>query len=269
VLCKTLGLAKSTYYNKPKQPEIFTEFESIIYDAFMNNREIYGTRKLKAYIEKHHTLSFSRKRISNTMKKFNLVSKYTKAHYKVHKSSCNEALIENVLNRDFEKPQPEKVIVTDLTYVRVGDKWHYVCLILDLFNREIVGWSCGPRKDSKLVLEAFSRVKFPLTNIDIFHTDRGKEFDNQDIEEILIAFDIIRSLSKKGNPYDNAVAETTYKSLKVEFVFERHFNTLKQLEVELFDYINWWNNHRLHGYLNYMTPIEFKKQQILLPAKQY
>ncbi|MDT2425183.1 IS3 family transposase, partial [Enterococcus avium] len=92
--------------------------------------------------------------------------------------------------------------------------------------------------------KAFSRIKQPLTEVEIFHTDRGKEFDSQAIDELLTTFDINRSLSHKGCPFDNAVAESTYKSLKVEFVCQYTFETLQQLDLELFDYVNWWNHLR-------------------------
>lgn len=168
----------------------------------------------------------------------------------------------NVLDRTFSQEAPLEAIVTDLTYVRVGKKWHYICLILDLFNREIIGYSCGEKKDAALVKEAFGRIPYPLTDVKLFHTDRGKEFDNQAIDEILNGFEITRSLSKKGCPYDNAIAESTYKSVKVEFVHQYQFETLAQLRLELFDYVHWWNYLRLHGTLGYETPIRFRQQRL-------
>lgn len=106
-------------------------------------------------------------------------------------------------------------------------------------NREIIGHSCGPNKDAPLVKSAFQTISHPLTEVKIFHTDRGKEFDNKLIDTILETFDIERSLNKKGCPYDNAVAESTCKSFKVEFVYPNIFETLNQLKLQLFDYVNW------------------------------
>ncbi|HAQ0841629.1 TPA: IS3 family transposase, partial [Enterococcus faecium] len=136
------------------------------------------------------------------------------------------------------------------------------CLILDLFNREIIGYSCGEKKDASLVKEAFGRIPYSLTDVKLFHTDRGKEFDNQTIHEILNGFGITRSLSRKGCPYDNAVVESTYKSVKVEFVHQYQFETLAQLRLELFDYVHWWNYLRLHGTLAYETPIQIRQQRL-------
>ena len=103
----------------------------------------------------------------------------------------------------------------DLTYVRVGGKWHYICFIIDLFNREIIGYLCGLHKDAVLVKQALSRIPCSLTDVHYFHTDRGKEFDNQTIDHVLKVFGIERSSNRKGSPHDNAVAESTYQPTSV------------------------------------------------------
>jgi len=101
-------------------------------------------------------------------------------------------------------------------------------------------------------------VKGNLFDIQMFHTDQGNEFDNMLIEELLDSFQINRSLSMKGCPYDNAVAESTSKMIKAEFVYSRRFETLEQLQLELLDYVHWFNNIRLHGTLGFLSPAEFK-----------
>ena len=256
-MCKTLGISRATYYYRPKERQSEAELEEIVEETFHQSRKNYGTRKIKEELEKNG-LVLSRRKIGRIMKRRGLVSNYTKVTYRQRNSTCNEAKIENKLNREFSDRAPLEAIVTDLTYVRVGKKWHYICFILDLFNREIIGYSCGPKKDAALVKTAISRISYPLTKVHYFHTDRGKEFDNQTIEMILKTFEIERSLSRKGNPHDNAVAESTYKSTKVEFVYPNKFETLKELKVQLFDYVHWWNHLRLHGSLGYETPIAYR-----------
>ena len=149
-------------------------------------------------------------------------------------------------------------IVSDLTYVRVGSRWNYVCLLIDLYNREIVGHSAGERKDARLVKSAFATLDFPLDDIEAFHTDRGSELDNAAIDGLLETFGIERSLSKKGCPYDNAVDESTNKILKAELIYRERFSTLRELQVKLSDYVHWYNNFRLHSTLGYMSPVEFR-----------
>ncbi len=193
------------------------------------------------------------------MKANNFISNYTMKQYKIKKNPVNNEKVENILNRKFNRKNELDVVVSDLTYVNVQGKWNYICLIIDLYNREIIGYAAGKNKTSELVIKAISRIKSNLKNIKIFHTDRGNEFKNKIIDELLKTFKIERSLSKKGCPYDNAVAESTYKIIKTEFAYNRRFNSFGELEIELFDYVNWYNNIRIHGSLNYLTPIEYKK----------
>lgn len=260
-MCQCLGISRQTYYYQPKKKQSEAEIEEAVTETFYQKRKVYGTRKIKKSLE-NQGIRVSRRKISRIMKNRGLKSTYTMAYYKHHETSCNEAPVKNLLNREFSHKNPLEAIVTDLTYVRVGKKWHYICLILDLFNREIIGYSCGEHKSAALVKKAFSRISYPLTEVELFHTDRGKEFDNQTIEMILQAFGITRSLSKKGCPYDNAVAESMYKSVKIEFVYSKKIETLKELELELFDYVHWWNHLRLYGTLGYETPIHIRYQRL-------
>ena len=141
------------------------------------------------------------------MKKYGLVSKYTQRQFKRHKSVVNEENVPNVVNREFSNRERLEVAVSDLTYVRMGNEWNYVCLIIGLHNREIIGKASGRRKEAALVEQAFLSIRQPLDRIAFFHTDRGSEFKNECIDRIIKAFGIRRSLSRKGCPYDNAVAE--------------------------------------------------------------
>ncbi|OUQ07024.1 hypothetical protein B5E92_10010 [Erysipelatoclostridium sp. An15] len=122
----------------------------------------------------------------------------------------------------------------------------------------MVGYVASKNKNSKLVKKALYSIKYDLRKINLFHSDRRSEFKNEDIEKVLKTFNINRLLSAKGCPYDNAVAEATYKIIKTEFAFNKRFESLEELELELFDYINWYNNVRIHGSLGYKTPVEFR-----------
>lgn len=119
-------------------------------------------------------------------------------------------------------------------------------MLIDLHNRAIIGYSAGKNKDAKLVYKAFLKADCNLNKINIFHTARGNQFKNKIIDDVLKTFNIKRSLSKKGCPYDNAVAEATYKIIKTEFAYDKVFDSFEQLEMELFDCVNCYNNHRIH-----------------------
>jgi putative transposase len=257
-MCKVLQLPRATYYYEAKERQsLDDELSPLIIEIFRKSRNNYGTRKIKVELKKlKHVVS--RRRIGRIMQENGLVSNYTVAQFKPRKSSCNESMVANELERQFNQQEELAVVVSDLTYVRVNQRWNYVCLILDLFNREIIGHSVGTNKDAPLVSRAISSVKTNLSKISLFHTDRGNEFKNKIIDETLETFQIKRSLSMKGCPYDNAVAEATYKIFKTEFVRNRHFDSLEALSLELDDYIHWFNYIRVHGTLGYVSPIQYK-----------
>lgn len=257
-MCKVLKISRSLVYYNRKNKRKDEVLENHIIRIFRESKNNYGSRKIKVELQKLE-YKISLRRIRKYMDLNGLVSNYTVKQYKVHKSTCNNDKIENIVNREFNRTESLDVIVSDLTYVNVQGKWNYICLIIDLYNREIIGYAAGKNKTAELVYKAFGRINRNLNNINIFHTDRGNEFKNKVIDEVLKTFKITRSLSKKGCPYDNAVAEATYKIIKTEFAFNRIFKSFEELEIELFDYVNWYNNIRIHGSLNYLTPIQYKK----------
>lgn len=256
-MCKILKISRSLVYYTPKEKSFDSKLENEIITIFKNSRNNYGTRKIKKELDKKG-YQVSRRRIGSIMRKYGLVSNYTVKQYKVHKSNCNEEEMENIVNREFDREGTLEVVVSDLTYVNVKGKWNYICILLDLYNREIIGYAAGKNKDANLVYKAFTKVNRPLKDIKILHTDRGNEFKNNVIDSLLTTFNIKRSLSKKGCPYDNAVAEATFKVVKTEFAFNKIFQSFEELEYQLFDYVNWYNNHRIHGSLDYLTPVEYR-----------
>ena len=213
-MCKFLKISRSLIYYNKKNKIIDKQIETDIIIIFKNSRNNYGSRKIKVELKKRG-FKVSLRKIRRIMNLHGLVSNYTVKQFKIHKSLCNNDVIENSLNREF--------------------------------NRK-----------TELVCRAFSKINKNLSNINVFHTDRGNEFKNKLIDDILNTFNIKRSLSKKGCPYDNAVTEATYKIIKTEFSFNRCFNSFEELETELFDYVNWYNNIRIHSSLNYETPVNYR-----------
>ena len=144
---------------KAEDKELSKEISRI----FKESRNNYGTRKIKKELAKlPEPKQVSRRRIGRLMNEMGLVSNYTVAQFKPHKSSCNEAPVKNELQRQFKQEEQLAVIVSDLTYVRVGKKWHYVCLFVDLFNREIIGHSAGANKTAELVYQALASIQANL-----------------------------------------------------------------------------------------------------------
>ncbi|WP_100404241.1 IS3 family transposase [Bacillus solitudinis] len=256
-MCKVLQIPRSTYYYEAKERQAEDDITSDIIEIFHESYQNYGTRKIKKELVKRSKV-VSRRRIGRIMKEQGLVSSYTLAQFKSYSSGTNESEQKNELDRQFKQDEALSVVVSDLTYVRVDKKWQYICVFVDLFNREIIGYSTGRHKNALLVYRALASMKTDLRKIGLFHTDRGSEFKNKLIDDALATFNIQRSLSMKGCPYDNAVAEATFKIIKTEFIKGRHFDSLKELESELHNYINWFNYKRIHGTLGYLSPIEYK-----------
>lgn len=171
---------------------------------------------------------------------------------------------ENVLARAFDGHAPRAHVAADLAYVRAGGSWCYACLLAGLCNREIVGCSRGRRKDARLVKAAFSNVAFPLAAIEAFHGDRGPGSCSGDVDALLSAFGIEGSVSRPGSPCDNAVVESTNGALRREPVRGRAFPSEGRLGTGLSDWVNWYNDYRLHSTPGYMTPAGFREAGLIL-----
>jgi putative transposase len=170
-MCSVLQVNRQTYYNQvnksknlPIERKKTDRNTEAVCRSFQESRGTYGQRRIKAELHAQG-ITLSRRRIGRIMKANGLVSCYTKAKYRPHRLATNQAEIPNLLAREFQQKKSKAAVVSDLTYVRVGTKWHYICTLLDLFNREIIGYSVGPNKDRHLVLQAFASVQGDLREI--------------------------------------------------------------------------------------------------------
>lgn len=252
-MCEILGVHRSSVYYEPVAKKDETELHDIIKKIFIQSKKSYGARKIKKELDLMGII-VSRKKIRKIMVIQNLVSKYTHKVFKPRPAPSNKATNGDLLKRDFVVGLPHITVVSDLTYIRVNGTWNYICLMIDLYNGAIVGWSCHDKKDTEIVTKAFASIKFPLDDIQVFHTDRGNEFTGGKIQKTLETFGILHSLSRPGTPLDNAVAESTMSILKLEFV-DGEFSSLEELELKLADYINWYNYHRIHSRNSFMPPL--------------
>ena len=258
--CEILGVPRSTccaMRGRAEPAEAPDPAAEEVAAAFEESRGRYGAGKTKASLARRGIV-LSRRRIGRILKDEGLISAYANAKFKPIRSSAGEADVPNIVNREFDGHSPRTHVVSDLAYVRVGARWCYVCLLIDPCNREIVGQAAGERKDAGLVKSAFATLGFPLDDIEVFHTGRGPEFNNAAIDELPGVFEIKRSLSGKGCPYDNSADESANKILKAEFVYRERFSTLRELQAKLSDYVNWYDNFRLHSTLGYISPVEFR-----------
>ena len=228
-----------------------------------DGRERHGARKIKAALERRGVTA-SRRRIGGIMREQGMTGAYARGRSEPHRTRVDEAGLANLLDRGFDGYAPHTHPAGDPAYVRVGSGWAYVCPLAGLADRGIVGHSAGRTRDASLVLGAFATLGFPLADVRVFHTDRGGEFGNTRIDELLDVFGIKRSLSRKGDPYDNAVVESTNRLLKKELVYRNSYATIEQLRHDLNDYVWWSDNRRLHSTLGYRSPKEFTEQGLVL-----
>ena len=209
-----------------------------VHAVWRDGHERCGAGKIKAALERRGVTA-SRRRIVNIMKRRGMTSAYARRTSEPHKTRADEAGLANILDREFDGYEPRAHLASDLTYVRVGGKWAYVCLLIDLANRGIAGHSADTGRAADLVMAAFATLDFPLTEVEVFRTDRGGGFGN-------------------------AVVESTDRLLKKELIYRNHYTSLEQLRSDPDDYVWWSDNQRLHSTLAYRSPKEFTEQGLVL-----
>lgn len=173
-------------------------------------------------------------------------------------SKHNLPIAPNVVGREFEVAEPDEVWVSDITYVYTAQGWLYLCVFIDLYSRLVVGWSMSSRMTADFVVDAFemgisNRDRGPI----VVHSDRGSQYASDAFRSVLADQDCIQSMSRKGNCWDNAVAESFFGQLKTELVYTTNFATRIQATMAIFEYIEiFYNKVRLHSALGYLTPEE-------------
>ena len=176
---------------------------------------------------------------------------------------------DNLLSQNFYASKKGQVWVSDITYIRVGFKWTYLAMVINLYNREPVGWAHGLHPNAQLACDALKmaiRREHPPKGL-LHHSDRGCQYTSNEYRKLLNEYQMIGSMSRKGNPYDNAVAESFFKALKTEWTNRCHNSTMHDAYTSLYRYIEvFYKCQRLHEALNYEAPKSFEKlqeQQIL------
>ena len=182
-------------------------------------------------------------------------------------SKHNYPVVPNVLNRKFRATRPGQIWVSDLTYVRTKNGWLYLTVIIDLYDRKVIGWSMSmglSAEETVIPAWLMARWNRPITQELIFHSDRGIQYACKEFANILNANKLItRSMSRKGNCWDNAVAESFFKTIKVEWIYANNFVNQEQAQLSIFEWIeSWYNRRRRHSALGYKTMEEFEKINI-------
>lgn len=265
-MCKVIKVDKSSYYHWIKSgcviKKVDKQLNELIQAIFIQGRHNYGTRRIQDKLLELYGLIVSRKRISNTMKDLNLKVKIKRRYKNTTDSNHNLPIVPNILNRDFYASNPDTKYVGDITYIPTGEGWLYLSTVIDLYSRKVVGWSMDDTMKVSLVNDALNMaIKHRNPEIGLlWHTDRGSQYASYSHKDLLQKHNIIQSMSRKGNCWDNAVAESFFKSLKNELIYQRYFYTKKQAKAEIFEYIEfYYNRTRSHSYLGNLSPVRFEE----------
>ena len=177
----------------------------------------------------------------------------------IHGKHKDNGECHNHLNQEFNQKAPNLVWASDFTYIKVNGKWFYLCVVIDLFSRKVIGWNLSSKPDVDLVMTAFKKaysardVSYGL----MFHSDRGSQYTAFAFRQLLDQLNVVQSFSKKGYPFDNAVCESFFKYLKKERTYRKTYHSADELRRDLFEYIEgFYNSRRPHGSLGYLTPNE-------------
>ena len=234
-----------------------------IKELFKECNGIYGYRNI------HKDLIASgiyvnKKRVARLMSVANLYGVGSYKRKPKHKSGAKHKAYNNHLQQCFITNKPNESWVSDITYIRTHEGWIYLATVIDLFSRKVIGWSTSNRMTTPLVLDAMKmavkRIKKTNTKV-ILHSDQGSQYSSYDYKIFATKNNIIPSMSRRGNCYDNAVAESFFKTLKKELVRKQVFLTREITTSKIFEYIEmFYNAKRRHSYLGYISPNEFEKR---------
>ena len=264
-MCEMLGVMRSGYYVWKNNPQSARDKEDIrlgglIKRSFDEGRNTYGRKRIQDDL-KDWGEKVSKRRIGKLMDKLSLWCKTRKKFKATTNSKHNEQISPNLLNRKFKVDKPNTVWVGDITYVWTNEGWFYLATVIDLYSRKIVGWSMADNMKTGLVNDALKMAiwqRKPLKGL-IWHTDRGSQYASKSHRALLKTHKIEQSMSRKGDCWDNAVAESFFHTLKTELIYHECYQTQEQARHSIFEYIEvFYNRKRRHSANGSMSPTNFE-----------
>jgi putative transposase len=271
LLCAQLEVSRSGYYAWLDRPQSQRAKENqrlnkFITEHFKVSRQTYGYRRVHRAL-KSQGEHCSKHRVARLMKCLELQPKMRKKFKATTNSKHKWPVSDNHLRRDFMPSQMNHSWVSDITYVATQEGWLYLAVVMDLYSRQIVGWSMYDRMTELLVIDALKMALFRrhIASGLLLHSDRGSQYAANAYQSLLKQHGIVCSMSRKGNCWDNAPMESFFRSLKVECVYHQSFKTREEAKTSIFDYIEvFYNRQRKHSTLNYLSPTEFEQVAVNL-----
>jgi len=267
-MCNVLKLSSSGYYkwkNRPRSKRLLLKekIKEQITSIYFASKQRYGSPRITFEL---NSLGYkiSRITVAKYMKELGLKSKLSRKFKVTTNSKHNYLVVENVLDRNFTVAVPSEVWVSDITYIQTREGFLYLTTVMDLYDRKIIGWSLSDTMSTEETSLAAWKMAIKNRKIAdglIFHSDRGVQYASKKFANTVEFYGVTRSMSRKGNCWDNAVAESFFKSLKTELIYGNKLIPKEQMELEIFEYIEiWYNKKRRHSTLNYKTIEEFNNQ---------
>jgi transposase InsO family protein len=263
-MARVLGVTPQGYYafvKRPPSPRVREEAELCqqVRQIFDESQETYGSPRVHREL-RDRGYRTSKRRVERALRGMGLTPPRPRRHCKTTVRDLSHPVAPNLLARDFEAQRPNERWVTDITYVWTDTGWVYLAAILDLFSRAVVGWSVDTTLSTRTALEAAIRKRRPDAGL-LHHSDRGCQYTSDEYRAALCALDVSVSMSRKGNCWDNAVAESFFSTLKLELIHRRTWRDVHDVRQAVFEYIEvFYNRRRLHSSLGYKPPALVEKE---------
>ena len=263
-MCRVLGVSRSGYYaylrrGLSRRHEENRSLLTKIREIWDWSRGVYGSPRITAEL-RSRGLSCGKNRIARLMRQNGIQALTSKRFRITTRSNHNLPIAEDLVARDFSSPALNRLWVSDITYIWTWEGWLYLSAVMDVYNREIVGWALYERLTKDLVVKALMKAlakRNPQPGL-IFHSDRGSQYASHRVRSILKAWQVHQSMSSTGDCFDNAIMESFFSSLKKELVHLRTFHSRNQAKNCIFEYIEiFYNRQRRHSALNHKSPLEY------------
>jgi transposase InsO family protein len=272
-MCRVLEVSRSGYYRwlkrKPSQRAIDNQrLDAEIREIYDGSKGRYGSPKITQELQDRGR-RVGKNRVAKRMRHTGLRSKIRRKYRVTTDSKHHFAVSPNLLERNFTAEAPDRVWVSDITYLATRTGWLYLTVIIDLFSRLVVGWALSSSLSHEMVVTALKRAirrRRPGKGL-VFHSDRGVQYACNDFRKELGKYEFIQSMSRKGDCWDNAVAESFFGIMKTELVYHERYEGHQDTLCSIFEYIEvFYNRQRRHSTLEYLCPAEYEKQKVKLCA---
>jgi putative transposase len=264
-MCRVLEVSCSGFFAWRRRPPSTRTREDVklsveISAIYQRSRGTYGSPRIHAEL-RSRSLDVGRRRVARLMRERGLVARPPRRTKRTTESDDRLPIATNVLERRFDVDQPNRVWVTDITYVRTWQGWLYLAVVIDLFARRVVGWAMADHLRTELVLDALAMAigrRMPDAGL-VHHSDRGCQYASDAYRTVLERHGVVCSMSRKGNCWDNAVVESFFSTLKTELVHRHPWPTRAAAQAAIAEWIEvFYNRHRRHSSIGYVSPADYE-----------